>query len=62
MNDLTFDIEVRSFFYVLFLDVTPFLYTVIIPWHPYKFNLFLTFCSRIVNIIADIFVLHRVFV
>ena len=48
-------------FYV-FLDVTPFLYTVIIPWYLYNIKLFFTFCSRIVNIIAEIFIPTRVFV
>ena len=52
-------------FYVFFMSffcTPPFLYTVIIPRYHYNYNLFFTFCSRIVNIIADIFVLHRVFV
>lgn len=65
LNDLTFSscqhMEVRSFFMSYFW-MSPLFYSTIISWYRYIFNLFFTFCSRIVNIIADIFVLHRVFV
>ena len=57
----------HEFFYFFFLyGYTPPFYINIIPWYHCIYNyiviLFFVFCSRIVNIIADIFVLHRVFV
>lgn len=65
LYDLTFQslpaLEVRSFFMSYFLDVTPF-HNTIIPWYLYIIHHFFNFCSRIVNIIAEIFIPTRVFV
>nr|DAF67207.1 MAG TPA: hypothetical protein [Caudoviricetes sp.] len=71
MNDLTFQflpaqflpaLEVRSFFMSYFLS-SPLFFTLLL-YHDIriKSTLFFNFCSRIVNIIAEIFIPHRVFV
>ena len=52
----------RSSFFMSCFLWSPLFYIPIIPWYRYIIHHFLTFCSRIVNIIAEIFIPHRVFV
>lgn len=57
--------EVRSFFMSYFWMSPPFLhnyYIMVSLYLQWYYCIIFAFCSRFVNIIADIFVLHRVFV